>query len=148
MNKSHDIKIANTLIATTLDSMKGYREASEDSETANSAFFCEMADERSAVASQLQAHVTQLGGDAEDDSTLAGAAHRGFMNLKELLSSRDEKAIVDEVERGEDYIKAKFETALQDGDVSPETNAKIREAFGSVTKGHAKVSAMKQQMKT
>ncbi len=146
MNKSHDISIANTLIATTLDSMKGYREASEDSETANSAFFCEMADERSDVASQLQAHVTVLGGDPEDDSTLAGAAHRGFMNLKEMLSSRDEKAIVDEVERGEDYIKAKFETALQDDEISPETRAKIQQAFGSVTKGHSKVSAMKKQL--
>jgi len=146
MNKSHDITIANTLIATTLDSMKGYKEASEDSETANAAFFCEMADERSKVASTLQAHVASLGGDPEDDSTVSGALHRGFMNLRELVSARDEKAIVAEVERGEDYIKAKYSTALEDGDVSPQTKAVIEQAYASIVSGHDKMSAMKHRM--
>ena len=146
MAASKDISITNSLIQTTLDSMKGYREASEDSETANSAFFCEMADERSKVATQLQQHVASLGGDPEDDSSVTAAAHRGFMNLKQAVMGSDEKAIVQEVERGEDYIKEKYETALQEGDLSPQTRQEIQACFESVRRGHDKVSAMKSQM--
>ena len=146
MDKSHDISVTNNLIKTTLDSMKGYKEASEDSETANSAFFCEMADERSAVASQLQQHVTSLGGDPEDDSSISGAAHRGFMDLKQAVMGTDEKAIVQEVERGEDYIKNKFQEALQDNDLSDQTRQQLTNCYQSIEQGHARVDAMKSQM--
>lgn len=146
MADTHDITVCNTLIATTLDSMKGYREAAEDSETANAQFFATMADERSQVASSLQSHVASLGGDPEDDSTIKAAVHRGFMNLKEMLSSRDEKAIVNEVERGEDYIKAKYETALKDDDITPSTRQVIEQAMTSIRAGHDRMSALKHSM--
>lgn len=144
---NHDITVANTLIATTLDSVAGYRKASEDSHSDRSAFFGQMADERSRVVSDLQAYVRSAGGDPRDDSSVAGATHRGFMNLKEALSSNDEKTIVEEVERGEDYIKGKFEAALDDDDISPAARTEIDKAYTSVRAGHDRVSAMKHAMK-
>ena len=146
MDKSHDISVTNGLIKTTLDSMKGYKEAAEDSETGNSAFFCEMADERSAVASQLQQYVTTLGGDPQDDSSITAAAHRGFMDLKQAVMGTDEKAIVQEVERGEDFIKEKYEEALKDSELSEQTRAEIQACYSSIQQGHDRVSAMKSQM--
>lgn len=146
MDRQHDITVTNSLIQTTFDSMKGYREASEDTDGQRAAFFCDMADERSKVASQLQAHVAKLGGDPEDDSSVTASAHRGFMNLKQAVMGSDEKAVVQEVERGEDYIKEKYETALQDGDLSAETRQEIQQCQQSVQQGHSKVSAMKAQM--
>ena len=78
MDNSHDVTITNTLIATTLDSVKGYADAAENSENStHQQFFREMSEERSQVASDLQAHVRSLGGDPETDSSTAGAAHRG-----------------------------------------------------------------------
>ena len=143
---NHDTRVLNTLIATTLDSMKGYREAAEDSETSYATFFCDMADERSRVASAMQAQVAAQGGDPEDDSTLKAAAHRGFMNLKQALTGKDEKAIVGEVEHGEDYIKAKFEEALKDNELSAAARQVIEQAYTSVRSGHDKVSALKHSM--
>ncbi len=142
----HDIKIINTLISTTLDSMKGYRDASEDTTGAHSELFAGMADERSRVASELQAHVRKHGGDAEDDSSVAGALHRGFMNLKDALTGTDDKAVINEVERGEDYIKAKYETALKDDKLSPDCRLAIESAYRSVREGHDRVSAIKHTM--
>lgn len=146
MDRQHDITVTNGLIKTTLDSMKGYREASEDTQSQQSAFFCEMADERSEVASQLQAHVAKLGGDPEDDSSVTAAAHRGFMNLKQAVMGTDEKAVIQEVERGEDFIKDKYQTALQDDGLSAETRQEIQQCQASVQQGHSKVIAMKSQM--
>ena len=147
MDNSHDIGVLNTLIATTLDSMKGYRESAEDSENSTHAqFFREMSEERSRVASDLQAQVRSLGGDPEMDSSTAGAAHRGWVDLKSALTGRDEQAIVNEVERGEDYIKAKFEAAMRDDELSPIARGAIEKCFESIRKGHDRASQMKHGM--
>ena len=146
MDKTSDIDTLNTLIATTLDSMKGYRDASEDSATKNAALFSEMASERSKVASDLQTQVRALGGDPEDDSSILGALHRGFMNLKDMVTGQDEAAIVNEVERGEDYIKGKFETALNDGNLSAASRSVVETAFTSIKTGHDKMSALKHSI--
>jgi uncharacterized protein (TIGR02284 family) len=137
----------NTLIRTTLDSVKGFAEACEDdTHTQHSRFFDEMSRERSQVASQLQAQVRALGGDPEDDSSFTAAAHRGFMNLKQAVMGNDDEAIIEEVERGEDYLKAKYEAALEDDELSPETRQVIQQAYQSVRKGHDTASEMKHQM--
>jgi len=146
MASNHDITVLNTLIRTTLDSYKGFNEACEDSDGRHRQFFEQMAEERSHVASQLQAQVTALGGDPEDDSSFTAAAHRGFMNIKQAVMGESDEAVIDEVERGEDYIKGKFEAALQDDELSPETRRVIEQAYQSVRKGHDTASAMKHQM--
>jgi len=144
MHNSHDIKVLNTLIATTLDSVKGYREAAENSEdTTHAQFFGEMAEERSRVAADLQQRVRALGGDPETDSSTAGAVHRGWVDLKAAITGRDEKAIVNEVERGEDYIKAKFEAALEDDELSASSRGILEQSFASIRKGHDRASQMK-----
>lgn len=139
----HDIKVLNGLIATTLDSMKGYTDACEDTGGTYRDLFTSMAKERSGVASDLQAHVRAHGGDPEDDSSIAGALHRGFMNLKDAVTGSDDKAVINEVERGEDHIKAKFEAALKDKDLSPDCRVIVERAFQSIVKGHDRVSAIK-----
>ncbi|MXP41345.1 PA2169 family four-helix-bundle protein [Altererythrobacter soli] len=147
MDKSHDITVINTLIATTLDSVKGYRESAEDSQVATHAqFFREMSEERSRVASDLQAHVRALGGEPEMESSTAGAVHRTWLNIKEAVTGQDEGAIVNEVERGEDYIKDKYEVALRDGDLSPETRGVLEKCMESIRKGHDRASAMKHAL--
>ena len=147
MDNSHDVSVLNTLIATTLDSMKGYRESAEDSENSTHAqFFREMAEERSQVASDLQAHVRSLGGDPEMDSSTAGAAHRGWVNLKSAITGHDEQAVVNEVERGEDYLKEKFEAAMQDDELSAASRGAIEKCFASIRKGHDRASQMKHAL--
>ena len=146
MTTGYEISTLNSLIETTLDSMKGFSDAAEDSNGAHTQFFREMASERSACASELQARVTALGGDAEDHSSYTAAAHRGFMNLKQAVMGNDERAIIEEVERGEDYIKGKYEAALQDRELSGETRQAIEHAYQSVRKGHDRASAMKHQL--
>jgi len=146
MDNQHDVTVLNTLIRTTLDSYKGFNDACEDSEGRHSQFFQQMAQERSQVASRLQAQVTALGGDPEDDSSFTAAAHRGFMDLKQAVMGDSDEAVIEEVERGEDYLKAKYEAALQDGELSPQTRQVIEQAYQSVRKGHDTASAMKHQM--
>lgn len=144
---SHDIRTLNGLIATTIDSIDGYTEAAKDAENGRfTAMFTSRATERRAAATQLQSVVSRLGGNPEDDGTVLAGAHRVFLDLKAAVTGRDDKAIVNEVERGEDHIKAKFEDALKDQDLSPETRAAIQDAWTSVKAGHDEMSNLKHSM--
>jgi len=142
-----DISTLNSLIATTIDSIDGYSESAQE---AGSSRFTEMfnarATERRGALTKLQAEVGRLGGNPEDDGTTLAAAHRGFLNLKSSVTGQDDKAIINEVERGEDHIKAKYEAALEDNDLSAETRAVIQEAYASVKQGHDQMRDLKHGM--
>lgn len=144
---SHDIRTLNGLIATTIDSVDGYTEAAKDSENPRfSELFNNRAQERREVANGLQSEVSRLGGNAEGDGTILAGTHRAFLNLKSAVTGKDDTAIVNEVERGEDHIKAKFEDALEDGDLSAETRSAIGAAWGSVKSGHDEMRNLKHSL--
>ena len=48
-----------------------------------------------------------------DHGTMAGALHRGWINLKQALTSRDRMAILSECERGEDAAIHSYEEATR-----------------------------------
>lgn len=143
----HDIRILNSLIATTIDSVDGYTEAAKDSDSDRlSTLFNSRAQERRKVANDLQTVVSRLGGDAEDDGTALAGAHRAFLNLKSVVTGKDDAAIVNEVERGEDHIKAKFEDAMGDNDLLPDTRTAIGAAWDSVKAGHDEMRDLKHSL--
>jgi len=142
-----DVSILNTLIATLLDSIDGYQKSAGDIDNRTLADkFTARARERQFAVAKLQAAVASAGGNPEDDGTILASAHRAFLNLKEAVSGKDDKAIVTEIERGEDYLKAKFEKALADADLSPAGRAAAEEAWQSVRAGHDEMSALKHSM--
>jgi uncharacterized protein (TIGR02284 family) len=142
-----DVGVLNTLIATLLDSVDGYQKSAADIDNKELADkFNARARERQSAVAKLQAAVAAAGGNPEDDGTLLGGAHRAFQSLKEAIIGHEEKAIVAEIERGEDYLKAKFEVALAETDLSPAARAAADEAWQSVRAGHDEMSALKHSM--
>ena len=145
MNNKHDIKTLNSLIETTLDSADGYAEAAKDAKSEQLiSLFRARSGERRTAASALQQCVRSLGGEPEDDGTVLASAHRMFVNLRTSLTSADNKAVVDEVERGEDHIKAKFEDAVKDKELSPATLSVITDVYTSVRHGHDQMRDIKK----
>ncbi len=146
-NAAGDTAILNTLIGTLLDSIDGYEKSAADADNQQLAGqFTARAAERQGAVRTLQSAVTALGGKPEDDGTLLGAAHRAFVSLREAVSARDDAAIVAEVERGEDYLKAKFEAASEHADLSTTARAAIADAYASVKSGHDAMSQLKHTM--
>ncbi len=144
---SHDISTLNSLIATTIDSAHGYAEAAKDSDNGRFApLFNSRAAERRDIVLRLQEEVRTLGGHVEDDGTVLAGAHRLFLNLKAAVTGHDDKAIINEVEAGEDHIKAKFEDAIADRDISPAVRDLIETSYVSVKAGHDEMRDIKHSM--
>ena len=147
MENKDQITILNTLTATLIDSVNGYRDAAEDSESGSfQQMFRERADERSQLAEELRGEVRKLGGNPEDDGSFMGKTHQRFMDLKTAIMGRDEKAVINEVERGEDYLKEKFETAIESGDLAGESRQCVERAYQSIRAGHDQISQLKHGM--
>ena len=144
IGKTDEITALNTLTATLIDSVKGYRDAAANSESGRfQELFRTNADERSRVVEDLRAEVSRLGGEPEDDQSTMGALHQRWLDLKAAVTGRDDKAIINEVERGEDYLKEKFEAALNSDHLSGESRAVVERAYQSVRKGHDQVASIK-----
>ena len=149
MDNKDQISTLNTLIATTVDSITGYEDSAQniDNERLRQ-IFRQNADERQQVVGRLRDEVRRLGGDPEDSGSFMGKAHQRFEDLKAAVTGRDEKAIINEVERGEDYLKGKFETALDSGDLTDECRSTVEQCYQTVRRGHDQISQLKHGMET
>ena len=145
--RNTEIGTLNTLIATLIDSINGYEDAAANAEGSRfQQMFRERAGERQRVAEELRAEVRRLGGNPEDDGSFLGKTHQRFLDLKAAVTGRDDQAIINEVERGEDYLKEKFETALNSDALSGECRAVVERAYQSVREGHDQMSQLKHGM--
>lgn len=147
LGSDKDISILNGLITTTIDSADGFRRSAEN--VNNPGFrqtFSAFAEERSHVATRLQQRVRELGGTPEDEGSMTAGLHRRWEDLKRAISSNEDQVVIDEVERGEDHIKAKFESALSDGSLTPESMVIVRQCYESVREGHDVARRLKQAM--
>lgn len=136
--------ILKTLTSTLNDSINGYREAAELAEGSQfQQIFRDNASERERVAGELAGEVRRLGGTPDEDGTVLGKTHQAYLDLKAAVTGRDDKAIINEVERGEDYLKAKFEAVLADDKLTSESREIVERAFQSVRKGHDQISQLK-----
>ena len=146
MDRDHDISVLNALITTTIDSANGYEHSAEDADASRyTQLFRDFADERRRVVTQLQQRVSSLGAEPSDDGSLTAGVHRRWLDLRDALLGGDE-AIILEVERGEDHLKAEYDQALADYDLSRGTQGVIREAYRSVLAGHNQARKLKQSM--
>ena len=146
-DRQDEVSTLNTLIATLIDSITGYEDAASNSEAGRfQQLFRERANERQQVVEELRAEVRRLGGNPEDDGSFMGKTHQRFLDLKSAITGRDDQAIINEVEHGEDYLKEKFETALNDGDLSGESRAVVERCYQSVRSGHDQMSRLKHGM--
>lgn len=144
MNATAGTGVLETLTTTLIDSINGYRDAAQNAEGSQfQELFRKMADDRSRVAEDLRAEVRRLGGNPPDDGSFLGATHQRFLDLKAAITGRDDKAIINEVERGEDYLKEKFEAALNGSDLPAESRAVVERAYQSVREGHDRVRDLK-----
>jgi uncharacterized protein (TIGR02284 family) len=135
--------VLNDLIETCKDGEQGFRTAAEKAkESSLKSLFAKYAGQRAEYAQELQALVTQLGGDPATSGHIAGTLHRGWLNLKEALSKNEDKAIVDECEAGEDAAVKNYREAR--AKVLPANVATVvqRQASG-VEEAHRTLSDLK-----
>ena len=62
------------------------------------------------------------------------------------MTGQDDERVINSVEAGEDYLKEKFETALDSDELTGEVRQAVERAYQSVRSGHDQISRIKHQM--
>jgi uncharacterized protein (TIGR02284 family) len=137
------ISTLNGLIETCKDGMEGFKTAAEgvvrpDLKT----LFNEFSQQRARFFGELQSLVSELGGDPEASGSFAGAVHRGWMDIKAALTGKDDAAILNECERGEDSAKNAYKEALQTALPSNVVNV-LQDQYAAVQAAHDRVKALR-----
>jgi uncharacterized protein (TIGR02284 family) len=115
MAASKGISTLNDLIQICRDGESGFRTAADGVKDPHvKALFARFARQRDEMARELQEEVRKLGGTPEQSGSTTGALHRGWVNIKSLVTGKDDNAIIAEAERGEDVAKAAYAKALKE----------------------------------
>lgn len=142
------ISILNELIETCRDGQKGFHEAAEAVQSNHlRSMFMDFSAQRAQFVGQLQEAVRQLGGDPERSGSVAGALHRGWINLKAAITARDDGQIVAECERGEDVAKHTYEKAVSKS-LPSEVRPLVETQYEQVKMAHDQVRGLEVGMKS
>ena len=107
------ISVLNDLIETSKDGQEGFKTCAEDIKHPElKALFAKRSADCAAAAAELQAAVRQLGGDPETSTSVAGDLHRRWVDVKSIFTGKDEEAVLNEAERGEDHALKAYKEAL------------------------------------
>lgn len=143
MENKEVVSVLNDLIETSKDGEKGFRECAEDVKDARlKAFFTERSQQCAAAATELQALVRSLGGDPETRSSVAGTLHRGWVDLKSLITGKDDAAILNECERGEDVALKNYRQVLQK-DLPPSVREVVERQAQGAQRNHDEVKSLR-----
>jgi uncharacterized protein (TIGR02284 family) len=141
------VHVLNHLIETSKNGEKGFVAAAEDTKNPElKSLFQNRARDCASGAGELQALVTQLGGKPEDRGTVAGAVHRGWVNLKAAVSTRTDAAILEECERGEDVAKKQYSDALATG-LADNVRAVVQKQYDGVIRNHDQIRDLRNRFR-
>lgn len=147
MEKDDVIDTLNDLIETCKDGEEGFHTCAEDIERVDLKSIFERAAQRCAdSARELQAEVLRLGGKPERKPSLAGSAHRRWVDIKSAITGRDEGAVLAECERGEDVAKHSYQKALEQ-DLPPAVRGIVQRQYQGVLEHHDMVRHLEKAAK-
>lgn len=133
------ISTLNGLIETCKDGQNGFKVAAEGVERSDlKSLFYECSQQRSQFAGELQSLVRELGGDPENTGTVSAVLHRGWINIKSAVTGKDEQAVLNECERGEDIAVNAYKKAL-DETLPANVNTTVQNQYNTVQATHDKV---------
>ena len=102
------------LVECCKDGEYGFRACADQAKRADlKSVFLQRADDCRGAAQELNEQIRALGGKTEDSGSAAGALHRGWVAVKTTLTTYDDKAVLEECERGEDNAMARYRKALK-----------------------------------
>lgn len=108
----------NELLEKNFDAEAGYKEAKEQvKSTALKGFFDTQSQERYNFGHELKAEIKNLGDKPEKGTSLAGDAHRAWMNVKSTFSSNNDEAVLEEAIRGEKAALENYNEIINDNEV-------------------------------
>lgn len=140
--------LLNELVETLKDGQKGYADAMTDVEDSNlKETFKKYAVQRAGFITEIEDQMFKLDLKPDEESSVTGTIHRAWIDLKSALTSKDNKAVLNECERGEDYAVKAYQTALKAQDLPSNLKSVIEKQYQGVQEAHNDIKALRDSSK-
>ena len=142
--------LLNELVETLKDGQKGYADAMTDIEdTQLKDTFKKYSVQRAGFITEIEDQMFKLDLHPKTDegSSITGTVHRAWIDLKAALTSKDNHAVLAECERGEDYAKKAYQTALKADDLPSTLKSVIEKQYQGVQEAHDNIKSLRDSAK-
>ena len=137
--------VFKSLTDTTFDSVEGYRDAAEKAQDVQlKQALQQRCQQREQTLQQMNAELQRQGDELVTKGTLAGEAHQMWQSITSAFGSSDE-SVADRIEEGEDYLKGKFEEALQSDLLETSERQVLQQAYDEICEGERFANMLEQQ---
>ncbi|MBC5784570.1 PA2169 family four-helix-bundle protein [Ramlibacter sp. USB13] len=141
------IDVLKDLVECCKDGEYGFRECAEQAKREDlKSTFLQRADDCRRGAQELNDCLRQYGAKTEDGGSAMGAMHRGWVSIKSKLTTYDDKAVLEEAERGEDNAKARYMKALQKN-LPSDVRQVVERQYQGVQRNHDQVKMLRDQFR-
>lgn len=145
MDNDDVVDVLNDLLETSRDGEFGFRTSAEHADSAEvKTLLLRRASDCAAAAAELEQAIRQRGGTPADGGTMVGSMHRGWVAVKTAFSTMDDKAVLQECERGEDSAVASYRKALKRA-LPADARALVERQAGGAQRNHDEVKAMRDR---
>jgi uncharacterized protein (TIGR02284 family) len=146
---STDEKVTKDLIETLEDGRVGFAKGAEklkaDGNPAFAQKFSELSAQRARFAEELRELARQYGDEIDEDGSMLGALHRGWMTIKDAVAGDDPEGVLDAAEQGEDHAKSEYADALK-ADISAHLRTVVERQAREVQAAHDEVKALRDSV--
>ena len=145
--KEETTEALKDLARVTKDSADGFGEAAEVIEDEGLALlFLEMSKQRRAMSEQLSLYLRLNDEDADVEGSWKAKFHRWWLDLRGKLNGGDAYVVLAEAERGEDEIKATYETLIKET-TGNAVNDLLHKQYVDVKRGHDRIRDLRDAYK-
>ena len=137
----------NNLIETCKDGQHGFEEAAKSiGDPALRAELMQYSMQRKEFAAALQQAMQSMGEEPEESGSMAAALHRGWLKLREAVSSNDDYSILAECERGEDSAVQTYRDAMSH-EVPPGVDDIVETQYSAIKHVHDRIRSLRDANK-
>ncbi len=147
MENSDVVDVLNDLIEVSKDGEYGFAQCAEHAKSPNiKTTLSARSRDCASGAVELQNLVASYGGKPEDSGSAVGAVHRGWVSVRTALTSKDDLAVLEEAERGEDSALKKYRDAA--GKVLPaDVKAIVDKQLRGAQANHDQIKSLRDAVK-
>lgn len=143
MTNDEIVSTLNGLIEISRDGADGFETCAADiDDEALKLYFRNRAESCRRAVRELNAEVRRHGGNPDTSGTITGSMHRAWVNLKAAVTSRDNRVVLEECERGEAAAVVAYENALRE-ELPGELRALLEQQCDGAKRNHDRVRQLR-----
>jgi len=146
---STDENYTEDLVQTAEDGKEGYAKGAEELADSDHAEFVttfrDFSEQRQGFADELRGMASAYGDNVNEGGSVAAAAHRGWMALKDAVTGSGPESVLKTALQGEDHAIKEYEKALEQ-DLSADLRTLVERQLQQIKSARHEVSALLERV--